>query len=97
MYCTALCCTVLYCTVQKKSINKQAHITNGNHNITVINWNKGAAKLMNRTNHIQNIINIHSPHILAIHELNFQKDHELADVLINGYKGEMDKLLLKNG
>ena len=52
---------------------------NGNHNITIINWNKGAAKLLNRINIIQNIIQTHNPHIIALHELNFQKNDDLAD------------------
>ena len=74
-----------------------AHIKNGNYNLVCINWNKGSARLYNRINHLQNIILNHKPHIMAIHELNFQKNDDLADIYIKGYKWEMDILLQKNG
>ena len=45
----------------KKIINKENHIKNGNHKLTIINWSKGAARLHNRINHIQNIILKYSP------------------------------------
>ena len=81
----------------KKTLNKLAHIKNGNHNLTVLNWNKGSARLYNRINHLQHIIQKHKPHILAIHELNFQVNDDKADIAINGYNWEMDNLIHKNG
>ena len=63
----------------------------------VINWNKGSAKLHNKINHIKNIIQNHSPHVLAIHELNHQLEDDTADIKVEGYNWEMDKLLHKNG
>ena len=42
-------------------MNKEIHSLNGNVVIKYMNWNKGSAKLVNRIEHLQNIIHKFKP------------------------------------
>ena len=81
----------------KQLTNKEIHSINGNIHLKYINWNKGNSKLENKINSLQDIITRYKPDIVAIQELNYTNDQDLADVSIPNYKWEMDALLQKNG
>ena len=81
----------------KKLTNKEVHTINGNISMKYLNWNKGNSKLVNKIDTLQNILSRFKPDIVAIQELNFTNDQDLAEVMIPNYKWEMDGLLQKNG
>ena len=87
----------IYSKTPKKTINKMQHITNGNYNIKIMTWNTSKAKLVNKIDIINHTIQQHSPKIIAIQELHFTSNDDLADVTIPGYKIEMDQMLQTTG
>ena len=71
--------------VTSKSLNKMAHITNGNrrdngHPISLCYWNKGSANLENRKESIAEIIQDHKPHVLGIGEAQYRRNSDISKV-----------------
>ena len=81
----------------KKITHKIVHSLNDNISIKYINWNKGNAKLINKIDIFLNIIDRYKPKIIAIQELNYTNDQDIADITIHDYEWEMDNLLISNG
>ena len=85
----------IFICISKRSINKLAHIINGNrrlrgHGITCLYWNKGSSLLSNKQDEIKQIIQEHKPHIMGLGEANFKYGHDLQDVKIQGYTLHLD-------
>ena len=76
---------------KQKVSNKLVHSLNGNQVIKMISWNKGNAKLCNRINEIQEILQRYKPQILALQELNWTDKQDPIELKFHGYKMEMDK------
>merc|ERR1712240_920945 len=51
------------------------HIKNGNHTIKMVQWNKGKANFINKTNELDSILSKHKPNIISICEANINKNN----------------------
>ena len=56
-------------------------------------WNTSKAKLSNKINNLIQVIQQHTPMILAIQEVNFTTNDDITDISIPEYRIEMDQLL----
>ena len=70
---------------------------NGNHKISVLNWNKGNAKLSNKINLLQNVISRYKPQVIALQEVNFTQLQTLNEIQVPGYNWELDQLYQQYG
>ena len=79
--------------------NKNKKITNGNipniGNLTIISWNKGNSKFLNRLPEIQQIAVEQKPDIIAIQEANISGDIDIGLCQLDGYSLEVDQLYEK--
>ena len=53
--------------------NKLQHSLNSNHYLNIAHWNKGNTLFTNKTTQIDQLLNIHKPHILSLCEANIEK------------------------
>ena len=63
--------------------------------MTIISWNKGNSKFLNRLPEIQQIAMEHKPDIIAIQEANISGDVDLGLCQLEGYEMEVDQLYEK--
>ena len=59
----------------RKQNNKNQQIKNGNHTIKMVQWNKGKANFINKTNELDSILSKHRPNIISICEANINKNN----------------------
>merc|ERR1712240_888005 len=67
-----------------KQNNKDQHIKNGNHTIKIVQWNKGKANFINKTNELDSILSKHKPNIISICEANINRNNNTE--INNRYK-----------
>ena len=60
-------------------------------------WNTTNSKMINKMNNLNQVIQQHKPMILAIQEVNFTSNDDIADISIPGYNIELDQLLQTKG
>ena len=68
----------------RKQNNKNQQIKNGNHTIKMVQWNKGRANFINKTNELDSILSKHKPDIISICEANINKNNNTE--INNRYK-----------
>ena len=68
----------------RKQNNKNQHIKNGNHTIKIVQWNKGKANFINKTNELDSILSKHKPNIISICEANINRNNNTE--INNRYK-----------
>ena len=68
----------------RKQHNKDQHIKNGNHTIKIVQWNKGKANFINKTNKLDSILSKHKPNIISICEANINRNNNTE--INNRYK-----------
>merc|ERR1712240_613959 len=68
----------------RKQNNKDQHIKNCNHTIKRVQWNKGKANFINKTNELDSILSKHKPNIISICEANINKNNNTE--INNRYK-----------
>ena len=86
--------------ITKKTINKNAHCKNGNINqkkLTILSWNKGNSKIINKIDAIRHLAAKNTPSIIAIQEMNLTAEIDLEDIQIPNYTLEIDNLLKLRG
>ena len=69
-------------------VNFYARYTNGNKQkggMKIMHWNAGGGYLRNKIPEIENIIGGYKPHLFGVSESCFKKEHDIADIQIDGY------------
>jgi len=68
----------------RKQNNKNQQIKNGNHTIKMVQWNKGKANFINKTNELDSILSKHKPNIISICKANINMNNNTE--INNRYK-----------